>query len=140
MEWFKIIFEPETRKVKKGEYCILLFDGHRSHLIYQVVAFCKENNIILLCLPSHSMYLFQPCDIGAFLLLADTYRKILNNKTRWGASYSIDKLMFLEILRKARIVSLNEYNIKRSWEKTGLFPFDPEVVIGALPAVILQRE
>jgi hypothetical protein len=48
--------------------------------------------------------------------------------------------MFLEILCEARIVSLNEYNIKRSWEKTGLFPFDPEVVIGALPVVILQRE
>ena len=48
--------------------------------------------------------------------------------------------MFLQILRQARKESLTEHNIKRSWEKTGLFPWDPEVVIGSLPAVILQRE
>jgi capsular polysaccharide biosynthesis protein len=48
--------------------------------------------------------------------------------------------MFLEILREARIQDLTKYNIKRSWEKTGLFPFNPEVVIGSLPVVILQRE
>jgi hypothetical protein len=49
-------------------------------------------------------------------------------------------MMFLEILREARITALKKYNIRRSWEKTGLFPFNPEVVIGSLPAVILQRE
>jgi hypothetical protein len=48
--------------------------------------------------------------------------------------------MFLEILWEARNMSFIEYNIKSSWEKTRLFPFDPEVIIGSLPAVILQRE
>jgi hypothetical protein len=126
--------------VKKGKYRMLLFDGHGSHLTRQVVSFYTENNIILLCLPSHSTHILQPCDVGAFLPLANAYRKKLNEKTRWGAGYSIDKMMFLEILREARIASLNKHNIKRSWEKTGLFPFNPEVVIGSLPAVILQRE
>jgi hypothetical protein len=49
-------------------------------------------------------------------------------------------MMFLQILRQARKESLTEHNIKRSWEKTGLFPWDPEVIIGSLPTVILQRE
>jgi hypothetical protein len=140
LEWFKIVFEPETSKVKKGEYRMLLFDGHGSHLTREVVTFCQEHKIILLCLPTHSTHILQPCDVGAFLPLADAYRRILTEKTRWGASYSIDKLMFLEILCQARAESLHEHNIRGAWEKTGLFPFDPEVVIGSLPAVILQRE
>jgi hypothetical protein len=48
--------------------------------------------------------------------------------------------MFLEILREARNTSFTKHNIKSSWEKTGLFLFEPKVVIGSLPAVILQRE
>ena len=48
--------------------------------------------------------------------------------------------MFLEILREARRQAFTKHNIKRSWEKTGLFPFDPEVVISSLPVIILQRE
>ena len=36
-EWFKIVFKPETSKVKKGEYRILLFDGHGSYLTREVV-------------------------------------------------------------------------------------------------------
>jgi hypothetical protein len=127
-------------KVRKGEWRLLLFDGHGSHLIKEVVSFCQKHKIVLLCLPSHLTYILQPCDVGAFGPLAEAYRKVLFRKTKWGAGYSIDKLMFLEILREARNMSFTEHNIKSSWEKTGLFPFDPEVVIGSLPAVILQRE
>jgi DDE superfamily endonuclease len=93
---------------------MLLFDGHGSHLTREVVSYCLEKKIILLCLPSHSTYLLQPYDVGAFRPLADAYRKILTEKTRWGARYAIDKLMFLEILREARKLALTEHNIKRS--------------------------
>jgi hypothetical protein len=34
-------------------------------------------------------------------------------------------------------MSFTEYNIKSFWEKIRLFPFELEVVIGSLPAVIL---
>jgi hypothetical protein len=137
LEWFKIVFEPETTNIKKGEYRMLLFDGHGSHLTRQVVSYCLEKKIILLCLPSHSTHILQPCDVGVFGPLVDAYRRILTEKTRWGAGYSINKLMFLEILREARRQAFTEHNIKRSWEKTGLFPFDPKVVISSLPVIIL---
>jgi hypothetical protein len=45
--------------------------------------------------------------------------------------------MFLEVLYEARKDALNEYNIRRSWEKTGLFLYNPEVIIRALPCIIL---
>ena len=40
----------------------------------------------------------------------------------------------------ARADALNYHNITSSWRKCGLFPFNPEIVISALPVVILQRE
>ena len=77
---------------------MLLFDGHGSYLTRQVVSYCLERKIILLCLPSHLTYILQPCDVGAFRPLSDAYRKILRQKTKWGAGYSIDKMLFLQIL------------------------------------------
>jgi hypothetical protein len=32
IEWFKIVFKLETTKSLKGEWRLLLFDGHGSHL------------------------------------------------------------------------------------------------------------
>jgi hypothetical protein len=57
IKWFKEVFEPEISKSKKGEYRILLFNGHNSYIIPEVVRFCKEKKIILLCLLAHSTYI-----------------------------------------------------------------------------------
>jgi hypothetical protein len=46
----------------------------------------------------------------------------------------------LEVLYKAHKDALNEHNIRRSWEKISLFLYNPEVIIRALPCIILQRE
>lgn len=119
---------------------MLLFNGHGSYLTREVVQYCLKKKIILLCLPSHLTHILQPCDVSAFRPLADSYRKILNSRTKQGAGYTINKIMFLEILRQARKESFNKHNIKRSQEKTRLFLFNPKVVIRALPKVILRRE
>jgi hypothetical protein len=64
LEWLKLCFEPETSRVQKGEYRMLIFDGHESHINRGVVQFCEEHKIVLFCLPSHSTHLLQPLDIG----------------------------------------------------------------------------
>jgi hypothetical protein len=59
-------------------------------------------------------------------------------ETEYSAGYSIDKILFLQILQKAREEALNSYNISSSWSKAGLFLFNPELVINALPSVQLR--
>jgi hypothetical protein len=98
IEWFKIVFKPETMKVRKGEWRLLLFNGHESHLIKEVVSFCRKYKIVLLCLLSHLTHILQPCNVSAFRPLTKAYRKVLLRKTKWGVRYSINKLIFLEIL------------------------------------------
>jgi hypothetical protein len=140
LEWFKLCFDVETAKTQKGEYRMLLFDGHGSHVTRAVIEFCEQKKIILLCLPSHSTHILQPCDVGVFGPFGESYRKHLLAKTKWGAGYSIDKIQFLEIPQLARADSINRANIVSSWRKTGLFPFNPEIVIGSIPAVQLARQ
>lgn len=67
LDWLKLCFNPETAKIQKGEYRMLLFDGHESYINRGVVEYCTKNKIILFCLPSHSTHLLQPLDIGTYL-------------------------------------------------------------------------
>ena len=135
LEWLKECFHPETEKTQKGEYRLLIFDGHASHITTEAIRFCIEKKIVLLCLPPHSTHILQPLDIGVFSPLATAYKNGVQARTRFGASYAIDKVDFLEIYSHARKEAVTEENIRSAWKKSGLSPYDPEAVMRQLPAL-----
>jgi hypothetical protein len=57
MIWLQEIFNKHTRDRTIGRYRLLILDGHGSHLTAKFHRFCKDNLIILLCLPPHSSHL-----------------------------------------------------------------------------------
>ena len=46
---------------------VLLVDGHSSHIDIHTSKFCRDNNILLHCLPPHSSHLTQPLDVSLSL-------------------------------------------------------------------------
>ncbi len=137
LTYFSRCFEPQTRATLKGKYRLLIFDGHASHISTKVIDFCTDNNIILLCLPSHTTHILQPLDVGFFQPLSTAYRKHLDEHTNLGKGYSIDKTDFLRLIQLARKNAATEKNIKHAWQKSGLFPVDSESLID--PQVVLDR-
>ena len=43
-----------------------LFDGHSTHIDVETSKFCKDNGILLYCLPAHSLHITQSLDVGFF--------------------------------------------------------------------------
>ncbi len=136
-------FEPQTRRTLKGKYRLLIFDGHSSHISNKVIEFCTDNDIILLCLPSHTTHILQPLDVGFFQPLSTAYRTHLDEFTTLEKGYSIDKTDFLRLIQMARKNAATETNIKHSWQKSGLFPVDSEGFLTKSfsidPQVVLDR-
>lgn len=61
--WLKDVFVPR----KPQGTVLLILDGHSSHCnSVQMLEFAEENNIILLCLPSHTTHWLQPLDRSFF--------------------------------------------------------------------------
>jgi hypothetical protein len=83
LQWFKKVFDPETRHVFPL-YRLLILDGHTSHVSYLVVKFCRDNNIILLCLPAHATALIQPLDVGVFSPLSKAWSKVCEDRLVGG--------------------------------------------------------
>ncbi len=45
---------------------VLIVDGHKSHLTLELIDLCRREQIILLCLPPHTMHALQPLDGSVF--------------------------------------------------------------------------
>jgi hypothetical protein len=140
VEYLEKHFDRHTKGIKKGEYRILVLDGHDSHITTKAIQFCLENKIILLCLPPHATHMLQPLDVGIFGPLAQAYKGMITEKYSFGATYNIDKCDFLEIWHAAREKAITAKNIESAWSKCGILQqklskgtLDREAVLSQLP-------
>ena len=133
LTWLEWCFTKETAISQKGEYRMLILDGHASYISNAAIEFCISQKIILLCLPAHTTQRLQPLDVSVFAPLATAYKNHVQRTTRLGTSYSIDKVDFLELYQLARTESITPINIQKAWAATGLSPFEPEIVLKHFP-------
>jgi len=73
----------------------------------------------------------QPCDTGIFSPLKTAYREQVEQLYRGGAN-TIGKQHFTLLYRRARAGAITPRNIKSGWSKCGLFPFNPDQVLGEI--------
>jgi hypothetical protein len=79
VEWLEKHFEPHTAHRTVGNYCMLVLDGHSSHLTPRFDDFCSQHKIIPICMPVHSSHLLQPLDVGCFSILKHSYGRLIEN-------------------------------------------------------------
>lgn len=104
---------------------LLLFDGHKSHINLQLHEFCVEKQIILFCLPPNATHIIQPCDVGIFKPLKDSWKKIVRSHISSTTAY-ITKLNFAQLFENAFKSSMKSDTIKNAFLACGLYPFNPD--------------
>ena len=106
---------------------MLLVDGHNSHYTVAFLLYAREHLIIVLCYIPHSTHVFQGLDVVIFSPL----KTILGEeRDKWlrENGVAMDKNSFLVIYGKAHVRALTSANIKAAFKKTGVWPFNPNVV------------
>ncbi|KZT18027.1 DDE-domain-containing protein, partial [Neolentinus lepideus HHB14362 ss-1] len=127
-KWLERDFEPATRPTYDG-YRLLILDGHNSHCTYRFCKFAADHKIIIICLPSHTTHVLQPCDVGVFGPLAKCWKAEVNAAS--AQLIPITKHNLLIYYDNARRRSLKSSTIQAAFAKTGIWPFNPN----AIPAV-----
>ena len=130
LDWIKH-FNKHTRVRTKGVYRMLVLDGHESHQSVNFEAYCKQHNIIPICLPSHSSHITQPLDVGVFSPLKKAYGKEIGTFIRAHITH-ITKVEFFLAFYAAYIASVTPENIAGGFRGAGLIPFDPQAVTSKL--------
>ena len=130
MDWLRH-FDKHSAKWQVGLYRLLIMDGYGSHLTYEFWSYAKEHKIILFRLPPHSTHLTQPLDVGCFQPFKHYHTQAIDRVIRLG-DVEFGKLQFLAEFQTMRERTFTEATICSAWKKTGLIPFNPEVVLGKI--------
>ena len=108
---------------------VLLVDGHSSHIDLHTSTFCKENRILLYCLPPHSSHLTQPLDVSFFKPLKSAWGKACSSYCVTNPGFQVTKHEFAQVFREAWVSSTRMSTIVSGFREAGLCPFNPEVVL-----------
>jgi DDE superfamily endonuclease len=134
LQWLEKIFDRHTKaKVGPNEYQLLIVDEHSSHVNMAFLDWAAQHRIIVHVLPAHSTHRMQPLDVGLFGPLSTAYSKELNNFMFNGTGLvSMTKRFFYTLFKPAFEKAFTEKNIINAFEKTGIYPLDPEQVLGKI--------
>jgi hypothetical protein len=125
MKWFEEVF----LRYKSPRKTLLILDGHNSHSNnIRLLEVAKDNNVILLCLPSHTTHALQPLDRAFFRPLKVYFAQeakswMVGNKDKKLTRYDVSKLIG-KAWSKAGTIS----NGVSALKSCGMFPYDPNAI------------
>ncbi|KAM4060592.1 DDE superfamily endonuclease [Hirsutella rhossiliensis] len=125
--------QPQKRARNGRDYRLLITDGHSSHVNMDFLEWCDQHRIIVAVFPPHSTHRLQPLDVSLFGPLSTAYT---NQLIQWTAKtqglIGLSKREFWSLFWNAFGSSFSAENIASGWKRTGLLPFDPEVVLSQI--------
>lgn len=112
--------------VSKESPCLIIYDGHSTHIQLHVLEKAKELGVEIIKLPSHASHLLQPLDLAVFKSMKDRWdAKILAwQRLNVGA---MQKHNFSEILGEVW-KELDPKIIRNGFKKGGIFPLNKDVI------------
>jgi hypothetical protein len=131
LNWLQETFEPFSKMHTKGQYRMLVLDGHGSHISPEFDRYCIQNKIIPVCMPPHSSHLLQPLDVTCFSVLKRAYGAQIQGKLRQNIHH-IDKFEFLEIYPLIWQETFKSTTICLGFSATGLVLYDPSRIMDKL--------
>jgi DDE superfamily endonuclease len=121
-------FNEFTKNRTAGRYRMLIFDGYGSHITQEFVEYCWENHIRPFQLPPHSTHLTQPLDVGAFQKFKYEFKQCLREEVFYGTT-EISKADFFDMFPRFSARTFTEKLCKSAFRKTGLIPYNPDIVL-----------
>ncbi|XP_063221784.1 uncharacterized protein LOC134530668 [Bacillus rossius redtenbacheri] len=124
--WLKNHFFPR----KPAGKVLLIMDGHSSHCnSVEVLEFADENDIILLCLPSHTTHYLQPLDRAVFKSLKHHFYTACSKWLTNHPNRKITRIQFGELLSETWGKAATPENAIAGFRATGIYPF----IVDAIP-------
>src|SRR5438270_6340002 len=98
---------------------MLIYDGFKAHLDYEVIDFLLSHHIIAFCLPAHSSHRIQPLDVSVFSSLSPVYKNQISKR-----KHVVKKKIFSFLLAVAQLKGCTAQNASTGFRKYSLIPYN----------------
>ena len=122
---------------------LVILDWHKSHLynlpFYEAI---RANNVEILTNPPHTSHIIQPLDSIPFTQLKKSWENHLMKYNNSHSRCTLNKVDFWNIFVPAWNSSMCPKNIIMHFRKTGIKPFNPQVIPAKslVPSMVTDRE
>jgi DDE superfamily endonuclease len=110
---FKMTLIQQHKMKAAGQYCLLILDGNNSHCMFMVCKYAADNKIIIICLPSHTTHALQPCGVGTFGPLTQSWKQVVTIASQ--SLIAIQKDNLLLYYHTARVEALKPLTIQSAF-------------------------
>ncbi|KAF7965694.1 hypothetical protein HWV62_42229 [Athelia sp. TMB] len=102
-------------------------DSHSSHYTPELLTFAKANNIVILGYPPHCTHALQGLDVVCFAAMKQAWKDEID---RFEAEQKrqVGKEHFAGVFGRAFLAAFTVPTVLTAFEKTGIHPFDPNVI------------
>lgn len=115
--------------MKKTPPVLILYDGSKSKVNPDTIAWAKSMNMVLFVLPPASDNLEHPLEKGCFRLFKDHFIRETRIFRELYNVDSISKNAICKIVSEAYPQAMSTRNLVEMFEESGIFPYKPSVVL-----------
>ncbi|CEL61987.1 hypothetical protein RSOLAG1IB_04738 [Rhizoctonia solani AG-1 IB] len=126
VDWIKE-FNSRTQAKAAGRHRLLIVDGHSSHMSRALLEYARENQIVMMCFPSHTTHVLQPLDKVCFSPFKKHWSDHRDEYER-ATGLTVQKANFIKVMSAAYVQAFTKSNIESGFRKTGIVPFNPSVI------------
>lgn len=124
-----------------GKCLLLVFDGAKCHLSYEILEEADKNNIVLYCLPSNTTHELQPLDKSVNRSFEHHWDEEVLNYLCNSLERNLNKVAFNHIFSQTWPKCMTQTNITNGFKATGLYPLDPDIIPddAYAPSIVTER-
>jgi hypothetical protein len=129
-KWLKTHFQPFVSRSTNSRH-LLIIDGHSSHITARFIAYCITSKIDFFLLPPHSSHKIQPLDLSTFRPLKTVINLEVDRIFR-HSTMRLPRIEWTSVYIKARARCFKPSSIESGFQKAGIHPFNPEILLSTL--------
>ena len=108
---------------------LLILDGHSSHVTIEAIELARSNDVLMLCLPSHTTHILQPLDVGVFKPFKAAFSKASHQFIMQNPGRVITNDVLASLVGDAWPHAFTPLNIMAGFKKCGIHPFNPGEIL-----------
>lgn len=130
-KWFETVFVPYAlaRHVCPDKPIVLTLDVHNLHETQAMKRIAHEHNIVIFCFPSKTIHKLQPLDVVVFSAVQHGWSDHCDEQLARGITIDRYNVVHEYVAMQNSIVM--PALIQKSFEKTGIYPFNPGILTDA---------